>query len=705
MKSIQRDTQRAIVVAPAQELPAPAQGPQQPMAFSDNFFRLVVDSLEDYAIFTVNNEGLVRSWNAGAEKIYGYAADEVLGKHVEHLAPPDRAHEVAQLLRHILLGKAVERYETVRIRKDGARIDVSLTISPLRNEQGAILGASTIARDITDQKQAEAIIARLHKDLERRFREQQALIDLVPIGIAMAEDPQCTRITGNKEFSRMLQVEPDQNDSQAAPAQKLPPFKILQHGKEAPAEALPMRVAGATGKEVRNAEVEIVHPDGRMLHVYCYASPIFDEQSRVRGVIGAFLDISERKHLEQHMAFLSEASKTLSSSLDYHTTLAQVIHLAVPAIADWCAVDMRTKRGARTLVVVPDDPQESQQAPASHPRRKVRVPQTPFPVSHTLRSGTSAFYAELSGAAPTSSAKDKANIAGLRIDGFTSAMIVPLVVRGKAIGAITFAMAQSKRHYTPLDLAMAEEVARRAALAVENAWLYSEAQKAVAVRDEFISIVSHELRTPLTMLKLYTQGMQRQCEKRGEELFSDYLVKMNSQVDKLNLLIDDLLHISKTQSGTLDFHEEAFDLNSAIAEVVVGVQLTAKRHHIRVEGRIERAVWGDKGRIGQALINLLTNAIKYSPDAATVIVRLSSEKDAASVTVQDFGIGIDKEHQHKIFNRFYRIDTPHEKTVPGLGIGLYIAYEIVKRHGGLLSVTSSAGKGSQFRFTLPYSGK
>ncbi len=239
-------------------------------------------------------------------------------------------------------------------------------------------------------------------------------------------------------------------------------------------------------------------------------------------------------------------------------------------------------------------------------------------------------------------------------------------------------------------------------LAIENARLYTEAQKAIALRDDFISIASHELKTPITSLKMYTQVLQKQFAKKGQESLARFLAKMDTQLNKLTALIRDLLNVSKIELGQLEFREEAFDVNEVVKDTVEQIQSTTTQLAIHIEGRITQPVWGDKDRIGQVLTNLLTNAIKYSPEAETVLVRLTPDSGVAVVTVQDFGIGIAKEHQRSIFTRFYRVSDPEEQTYPGLGIGLYVSNEIIKRHGGTLTVSSEKGKGSQFRFTLPY---
>ncbi len=220
-------------------------------------------------------------------------------------------------------------------------------------------------------------------------------------------------------------------------------------------------------------------------------------------------------------------------------------------------------------------------------------------------------------------------------------------------------------------------------------------------KDEFISIASHELKTPVTSLKGFLNLLQRRLTSPEDEKELHYLARMNAQVHKLTKLINDLLDISKMQTGQLVYREEHFDLDALVQEIVENIQGTTQTHHLLHEGLTQAEAFGDRDRIGQVLINLLNNAIKYSPQASTVVVRVAKDHNNALVSVQDFGIGIAKEHLQKIFERFYQVTDLEERTYPGLGIGLYISLEIVKRHGGQIWVESKKGEGTTFHFTLP----
>ncbi|HEY6542372.1 MAG TPA: ATP-binding protein [Ktedonobacteraceae bacterium] len=219
-------------------------------------------------------------------------------------------------------------------------------------------------------------------------------------------------------------------------------------------------------------------------------------------------------------------------------------------------------------------------------------------------------------------------------------------------------------------------------------------------KDHFISMASHELKTPLTILSAYTQLLYERFAAEGRQDAVLMLSKMDDQITNLTKLVTDLLDISKMQAGQLELALEAVDMDTLVREVVENLQ-PITTHRLLIEGSAERSVPGDRSRLAQVLINLLTNAIKYSPHADTVIVRVRHTHDTLTVSVQDFGIGIPQSHQQRLFERFYRVLSRKDQTYPGLGIGLYIAHEIIQRHGGKMWVESAEGKGSIFFFSLP----
>lgn len=220
-------------------------------------------------------------------------------------------------------------------------------------------------------------------------------------------------------------------------------------------------------------------------------------------------------------------------------------------------------------------------------------------------------------------------------------------------------------------------------------------------KDTFISMASHELRTPVTSVKAYTQLLIKKFEREHYNEAVVYLGRMDAQINKLTNLIKDLLDVSKAQAGKLEYAQECVDIDALIQETIETVQQTSTTHRFFVHGNSRVFVNGDGERLGQVLINLLNNAIKYSPGANRVDIEVDTSPDVVRITVRDYGIGIPQEHQDKLFERFYRVSTAKDNTFPGLGIGLYIAYEIVLRHGGKLWLESEEGQGSAFSISLP----
>ena len=217
---------------------------------------------------------------------------------------------------------------------------------------------------------------------------------------------------------------------------------------------------------------------------------------------------------------------------------------------------------------------------------------------------------------------------------------------------------------------------------------------------DFISIATHELKTPVTSIKGYTQVLQSRFKKEGNVQAVEMLSKMNAQLKKLTVLISDLLDVTQVDGGKLQFHIGFFDFNELVTDIVNEMKLTTIKHHITTKIAPTKIINGDRDRIGQVITNLISNAIKYSPHDKKIIVTTSVDKSNVTLCIQDFGIGISKEKQSKVFDRFFRAGDAND-TFAGLGLGLFISSEIVKRHGGRIWVNSIKDEGSTFCFTLP----
>ncbi len=219
-------------------------------------------------------------------------------------------------------------------------------------------------------------------------------------------------------------------------------------------------------------------------------------------------------------------------------------------------------------------------------------------------------------------------------------------------------------------------------------------------RKKFIDIVAHELRTPLTSQLLFSEMLLKRVEVGKLAEYAEHVTTVHRQAKKLQKLVDDLLEVSRHDGGTISYHFDRVDINEVIRESVLESRIAAPTHFIKVKGGIRRDVWADRDRIAQVVSNLISNAVKYSPDAHKVFVTLKDTGQFAVVSVQDFGVGIDPSHHEKIFEPFYRVLEGSE-TVSGMGVGLYLSSQIVTRHGGVLTVKSQKGEGSVFSFSLP----
>ncbi|MEO8105148.1 MAG: PAS domain-containing sensor histidine kinase [Candidatus Saccharibacteria bacterium] len=237
-------------------------------------------------------------------------------------------------------------------------------------------------------------------------------------------------------------------------------------------------------------------------------------------------------------------------------------------------------------------------------------------------------------------------------------------------------------------------------LAIED---ITERKQLEQQKDEFISIASHELKTPITSVKAYAQILGQRFRKAGDSKSVELVEKMDSQLDKLTSLIGDLLDVTKIEAGRIQFHESYFEFNELVSETVEELQRTTEKHLVVMKLKPSITVYGDQDRLSQVLTNFITNAIKYSPQADKIIVKTYVDNDNVTLSVQDFGLGLSDDEQAHVFERFYRVGGTDQNTYPGLGLGLYIAFEIIRRHKGRVWVVSKKAEGSTFCFSIPKS--
>ena len=295
---------------------------------------------------------------------------------------------------------------------------------------------------------------------------------------------------------------------------------------------------------------------------------------------------------------------------------------------------------------------------------------------------------------------DDEHAALLRALGVTSGLAAPLLVRGRALGAITLGWTPAGHRASDTDLALVQELARRAAISIDNARLYRESQEAVGLRDEFLTVASHELRTPLTPLKLHLQSIELLLEEQGLDALGRGVGTAVRQVDRLSSLVTDLLNVAQIGSGRLALRREHVDLVALVQGLLGAWQTVLARAGCTVELRAAGPVVGmwDPMRIEQVVSVLLSNAMKIGA-GKPIVVAIAATPTVATLSVRDAGIGVAQAHHDRIFERF-------ERAVPvsrygGLGLGLYIARQIVLAHRGSIRVASQEEAGAEFIVELP----
>ncbi|HEX4926075.1 MAG TPA: ATP-binding protein, partial [Bdellovibrionales bacterium] len=423
-------------------------------------------------------------------------------------------------------------------------------------------------------------------------------------------------------------------------------------------------------------------------------------------------DITPRIRAEEALRFLDKAGSILASSLDYRTTLTTVANLAISELADWCGIDILDENGRlQQLVVAHIDPAKVELARTLRELYPVDM-NAPTGSPKVVRTGEPEFIPVVTDEMLVRAAQDERHLQIARELGLTSAIIVPLKAKDKVIGTLSFVSTDPLRIYDEADLSLAQELGHRAALAIENARLYSELRAkgasladAVRARDEFISIASHELKTPLTSLQLQSQIAERQYKRGNMEYFTPdqimgFVGMTKRQVSQLARLIEDMLDVSRMSLGRLMIERTEFDLHELLLETAekLAPQFAEARTPLTVETQEPVVGTWDRFRLEQVIVNLLTNASKYG-EGKPIRIACSRFAERATITVRDQGLGIAPEHLSKIFDRFERAVT--SRGISGLGLGLYITKHIVESHGGTISVESELGKGSTFTVELP----
>lgn len=423
--------------------------------------------------------------------------------------------------------------------------------------------------------------------------------------------------------------------------------------------------------------------DGRYRQMQVRAVPVRATDGSVREWVGVHWDVTARLRAEANARFLADASRVAAESLDSASILQRLTELAASGFATFAFVETVDQDGRpRRVAAAHRTPERSGEV-----RESPRIPHDAATLEAIERGERARLLRELR--EPNALAPH-------------CAIVVPLRARGTHFGLMTLARSEPDDDFDDADLAIAEDLARRAAVALENARLYREAQDAIHLRDEFLSIASHELKTPLTALSLKLQAWSR-----GKvAATADDALGLQRQVKRLGALVDSLLDVSRISAGRLELDLEPLDLAAIVREVAARYELEAERAGCALRVDADRPVVGlwDRLRIEQVIANLLSNAIKYGP-GKPIDVRVEADEAVealehrARITIRDEGIGIDPAALARIFERFERAVS--RRQYGGLGLGLYVARQIVDAMGGTIHARSEPGHGATFVVELP----
>ena len=671
----------------------------------------LIESADD-AIVSKTLDGIITSWNKGAERIFGFTAEEAVGKSITIIIPTNHLDEETEILKRLRAGDRVDHFETIRQRKDGTLLDVSLTISPIIGPNGQIIGASKIARDVTEQRQAR-----------RALDEASERLKLALAAASLGDwswDARTDLVTVSETAARIFGVP----SGQPLPREEM--CKLLEvEDRERSRLTAETALANHTDYEI---EYRLKRPDNSEAWISTKGRGIYAEDGTIVGQLGFVQDISARKLAEETLRVQAEALRTLneigkviSAELDLHKTVQAVTDAATELTGARFGsffYNVLTEEGASymlyTLAGVPREafahfpmPRATDLfGPTFRGESVVRIGE----VKKDPRYGkNSPYYGMPEGHLPV-----------------TSYLAVPVVSRsGEVLGGLFFGHPApnvfTERHEiivaglasqaaVAMDNARLYETAKRAraeaeAAAAEKERLYRQAEESSRLKEEFLATISHELRTPLSAILGWARML------RMGQLSEENAVKALDTIERnaraQAQLVDDLLDVSRIITGKLRMDVQPADPNSFIDAAVEAVRPAAEAKGVRVQKVIDTgaiSIPGDPVRLQQVVWNLLSNAIKFTPRGGRVQIRSERVNSHLEIVVSDTGQGISQDFLPHVFDRFRQADQKTSRQHGGMGLGLAIVRHLVEMHGGSVRAMSDGeGQGSTFTVMLPIS--
>jgi len=649
--------------------------------------RELTEFFEDAAVglHLVGADGTILQANRSELTMLGYAKEEFLGHNIAefHVDPP----VIDDIMRRLVAGEELRDCEARMRCRDGSIKHVMINSNGIR-ENGEFIQARCFVQDITFSTQAEEAQGRLAAIVES---SHDAIISKTLDGRIVSWNPEAERLFGYS----------------AAEAVGRPITMLIPTDRLGEEETIIARLR--RGERIEEHETVRLSKQGERLEVSLSVSPVLDAAGRVVGASKILRDITARRRTELAIRrseamtrFLADASAALAELTDFETTMQRLVELSVPAFADWCAFDVQESDGTiRRLAVQHADPARLELARELFRHHPPCLTDSRG-ITRVLETGRSDWSPVLPDAMLAEEATDAEHLQLMRRLGLRSYICTPIVIPNMR-AVLSFVTAESGRVYDGTDLAVAEDLAHRAAIAIENASLLRALQEADTRKDEFLAILAHELRNPLAPIRNAAQILRAKGPPIPELQWAREVI--DRQVLQMTRLVDDLLDVSRITKGKVELRRERLELSALISSAVEGSRPLLKKwgHELSISIPPEPIYLdADPTRMAQVLLNLLNNAAKYTEQGGRIALTAELEGAEVVIRVIDNGVGISPEVLPRIFDMFMQVDRSIERSQGGLGIGLTLAQLLVEMHGGTVRAHSEGpGRGSEFMVRLP----
>ena len=554
--------------------------------------------------------------------------------------------------------------------------------------------AFSIWRAQSDQDQAELL---------RRFDAERSVLESVvkqmPAGVFLADVPSGRIITSNEQVGAIWRTRL-RNASQVSDYALW--GGITDSGAPLDPRLWPLARTVESGETVQGEEVRIERGDGSVGYVRMSSGPVLDGRGRQIAAVATVFDVTDEREDEARNAFMQEVTQLLNASLELEPTLSAVAKVSVGTYADWCVLH-RVGAGEQLTPVAVEHRGGDEAADHLEPFLGTTYPlDGPHPIARAVRQRTPLLVSGGPRDAITAvTGGEAALVAAARELGCRSVVVLPLHSRDQEIGALC--LVRSGDVYGEEDLELMTEVARRAALAIENALLYDRARAADRAKSSFLAVMSHEFRTPLSAILGYADILTARVHGELNEKQAKHLDRVKASVRHLSHLVDEILSFASMEAGRERVTPRVTELRSLVADAAEIMEPIAEAAGLafRVEvPREDLMLRTDGPKVRQIVINLVSNALKYTP-GGEVVVELEARAGGVALAVSDTGPGIAPEHAERVFEPFWQVDQSDGRVITGTGLGLAVARQLARLMGGDIALESEVGRGSRFTLTLP----